>query len=1059
MALDQTTDEKFNRALEQALKTVGLLVAGTEKIAKNMKAAGSSAGNIGGAAGGGSLRVGGDSPTFGGTTQSIASMGIGKASFGGTPNGPSTPTTDGAPANGGGSSNVRAGSLAIAGATLSVANAAWKATPSLSDAFTHQNLMYQASLGMSGSMNTGSVWAKMKQNFAGAFTSKFGAQEAGVMLNMSGFGPNSAMSTNMQQQSAGLSKLTGMTNTESASAMVGLNGGAGATGKLSQYGIFTTNPTSGKSAGLGGVIDQLWARWYGSSSAKVDPIKFEADLAGGYLGQDLRYFFGDQPQLYMAVLQGLKLKVNAGGMSGINFANGAKGPKSVSALMKKQGINTTNNPMLTAMGMNSSAANAMGAMSDPLIAGMNSAAGGVNAVNDLMASLGDNGLAQAALKAKGALETFATSSTVMSGLNLAMTALTATVSRLAFQGALGGTGGGLLGGMGGAGKVLGGIGKIGAAGAAAGLSVMGGDMVRNKLRDSGIAEKGSALDKWGTTLATAGTYAAAGAILGTAVPGLGTAVGAGVGAVIGTGVGLWQGLTSSNNAGGGSSTSDSVHARLSKGEYVINARAAQQIGKSNLDALNSSGHGLGSAYASPAKMLAAGGSVDGQQVVNYAKQFIGVKYVDHSTNPGGAYNPQLGWDCSSFTSYVYKNFGVNLTPYSDTQYAGGTEVPRNQLQPGDLLFFHNQYSGDKVTGHVGIYGGADKMIHAAGKDSGTIESGIDWKTYKGARRYGLSGDAALGVAPPVSAGTSSDAELPVGDLVGYTPPANMLTSRSGMLNPMSTFMKSTDAQYTGVYGKALLDASTKAVGSKPKSQIPDPSTAASMPAGKGGAWLAQYLYSKGLRGANLKSMWAIGMRESRGNPLSTNSHNQDGSKDYGLFQINDKAHSGYLAKHGQTMQDMLDPSQNVDMMMHMTQGGNNLSAWGVANSDGSVTGWAKSLGAKTRAKFQAGMDKQAAQFDKYAAKAGVPGASAGMRNVEADQNMRVHTGEMILPAYASQQFRESLQEVLSGGGGRSGDVNINVSIASASHEETMRLVQILKKELKHDATLDRMRTR
>lgn len=81
--------------------------------------------------------------------------------------------------------------------------------------------------------------------------------------------------------------------------------------------------------------------------------------------------------------------------------------------------------------------------------------------------------------------------------------------------------------------------------------------------------------------------------------------------------GLFGGLKSllGFSAGGhvsptlGSSTSDSINARLSKGEYVINARAAQTIGVDNLNALNAMGHQFGSAFASPAKGFAGGGQV------------------------------------------------------------------------------------------------------------------------------------------------------------------------------------------------------------------------------------------------------------------------------------------------------------------------------------------------------------------------------------------------------------------------------------------------------------------
>lgn len=69
----------------------------------------------------------------------------------------------------------------------------------------------------------------------------------------------------------------------------------------------------------------------------------------------------------------------------------------------------------------------------------------------------------------------------------------------------------------------------------------------------------------------------------------------------------------------GTSTSDSIPAMLSRGEYVINARAAQMIGKSRLDAMNSMGHSLGNGFASPARHFAKGGYAE----FGYTKPTLG----------------------------------------------------------------------------------------------------------------------------------------------------------------------------------------------------------------------------------------------------------------------------------------------------------------------------------------------------------------------------------------------------------------------------------------------------
>ena len=92
---------------------------------------------------------------------------------------------------------------------------------------------------------------------------------------------------------------------------------------------------------------------------------------------------------------------------------------------------------------------------------------------------------------------------------------------------------------------------------------------------------------------------------------------------------------------------------------------------------------------------------------------------------GNASSPS-GFDCSGFTQYVYKHFGVNLPHYSDSQLNCGVSVSKSNLAPGDLVIY---------TGHVAIYIGGNKIIHAANKNSGVCIGNVNTAgSYKGARR-------------------------------------------------------------------------------------------------------------------------------------------------------------------------------------------------------------------------------------------------------------------------------------------------------------------------------------
>ena len=101
---------------------------------------------------------------------------------------------------------------------------------------------------------------------------------------------------------------------------------------------------------------------------------------------------------------------------------------------------------------------------------------------------------------------------------------------------------------------------------------------------------------------------------------------------------------------------------------------------------------------------AAASSSMGEQVVAYAKQFLGTPYVYGGNGPNS-------FDCSGFTKYVYAHFGVTLNRTATDQLANGASVSKSQLQPGDLVFF--KANTTKPVSHVGIYIGGGQFIHAS----------------------------------------------------------------------------------------------------------------------------------------------------------------------------------------------------------------------------------------------------------------------------------------------------------------------------------------------------------
>lgn len=112
----------------------------------------------------------------------------------------------------------------------------------------------------------------------------------------------------------------------------------------------------------------------------------------------------------------------------------------------------------------------------------------------------------------------------------------------------------------------------------------------------------------------------------------------------------------------------------------------------------------GSRGDSPMVAVAAVSSL-GQQVVEYAKQYLGTPYVWGGNGP-------YSFDCSGFTKYVYAHFGYTLNRTASAQLSNGVSVARGEWQPGDLVFFYNGKVSTPVS-HVGIYVGDGQFIHAS----------------------------------------------------------------------------------------------------------------------------------------------------------------------------------------------------------------------------------------------------------------------------------------------------------------------------------------------------------
>lgn len=114
----------------------------------------------------------------------------------------------------------------------------------------------------------------------------------------------------------------------------------------------------------------------------------------------------------------------------------------------------------------------------------------------------------------------------------------------------------------------------------------------------------------------------------------------------------------------------------------------------------------------------------GASVASYALQFVGNPYV------WGGSSLTNGADCSGFTMSVYAHFGYGLPHSSGSQSGCGRAVSLSDLRPGDLVFYRH---GGSI-GHVALYIGGGRVVHAQCKRTGITTSSVNYRTPACARR-------------------------------------------------------------------------------------------------------------------------------------------------------------------------------------------------------------------------------------------------------------------------------------------------------------------------------------
>ncbi len=110
----------------------------------------------------------------------------------------------------------------------------------------------------------------------------------------------------------------------------------------------------------------------------------------------------------------------------------------------------------------------------------------------------------------------------------------------------------------------------------------------------------------------------------------------------------------------------------------------------------------------------------GAEIAKLAHNYIGSRYSYGSSGPNT-------FDCSGFTSYLYKQYGYSLPRTSTSQSEIGVQIEKESLVPGDILCFSNRR--DRRVNHVGVYVGDGKFIHASTSVRGVVKDELNSDYY------------------------------------------------------------------------------------------------------------------------------------------------------------------------------------------------------------------------------------------------------------------------------------------------------------------------------------------
>lgn len=128
-------------------------------------------------------------------------------------------------------------------------------------------------------------------------------------------------------------------------------------------------------------------------------------------------------------------------------------------------------------------------------------------------------------------------------------------------------------------------------------------------------------------------------------------------------------------------------------------------------------------------------------MVERALSWLGVRYRF------GGQDEKKGFDCAGLVRRVFSSLAIDLPRTASAQFRHGCVVPREELQPGDLVFFRNTYK--RGISHVGIYIGGGEFVHAASRRRAVVVDKLDSPYFRTRFAGGRRVLTPAGVVPPI----------------------------------------------------------------------------------------------------------------------------------------------------------------------------------------------------------------------------------------------------------------------------------------------------------------------